>query len=295
MNYREEQKDLFSVPEGTYLAHCISADLGMGAGIAVQFNHRYNMKQKLSVFGNAIMSYWNNGQHGFCVLKDNTFNLITKKHYWEKPTYETLTAALEKMKVIALKEDIKTIAMPLIGCGIDKLSWDRVSEILKDVFKDTEIDILVCRQDLPVIRVLAVGSRTFDNYDLFCKIMDAELAEFEGKYCIEIVSGGAHGADAFAERYAKERGYRLTVFPADWNQFGKRAGYIRNEETHEYIAKVPTRKVIAFWDGESKGTKHSFSLARLLKNPIKVYHYEEHRFLDLSKLKEEKKRPTLGM
>lgn len=47
MEFREEKRDLFSVPDDYYLAHCISADFAMGKGIAVEFNRRFDMKNKL--------------------------------------------------------------------------------------------------------------------------------------------------------------------------------------------------------------------------------------------------------
>lgn len=47
MIYNEEVKDLFSVSEDYYLAHCISADFGMGKGIVVEFNKRFDLKRKL--------------------------------------------------------------------------------------------------------------------------------------------------------------------------------------------------------------------------------------------------------
>ncbi len=47
MEFREEKRDLFSVPEDYYLAHCISADFAMGKGIVVEFNRRFDMKNKL--------------------------------------------------------------------------------------------------------------------------------------------------------------------------------------------------------------------------------------------------------
>ena len=54
-----------------------------------------------------------------------------------------------------------------------------------------------------------------------------------------IVSGGAHGADAMAERYAKERGYHLVVFEAEWERLGKKAGPARNEQMHKFISQFP--------------------------------------------------------
>ena len=150
MKYSEEVRDLFAVPNEYYLAHCISADFGMGAGIVVKFNKLFNMKQKLMSKYPDFIDKWdyqstlcnNNGQ---CILEDRVFNLITKRNYWLKPTYDTLTAALLCMKSIAIEKNITKIAMPLIGCGLDKLEWSKVSEIIKEVFKDTDIEILVCK------------------------------------------------------------------------------------------------------------------------------------------------------
>ena len=81
----------------------------------------------------------------------------------------------------------------------------------------------------------------------------------------EIVSGGAKGADGFAERYAKEKNIPLKVFKAGWDKYGKRAGYIRNKEIWEYADQG-----IAFWDGRSRGTAHSFELSKFLGKKIKI-------------------------
>ena len=54
--------------------------------------------------------------------------------------------ALEKMKQICLKNNIKKIAMPVIGCGLDRLNWNDVSEQIKNVFADTNVEILVCKR-----------------------------------------------------------------------------------------------------------------------------------------------------
>lgn len=68
---------------------------------------------------------------------------------------------------------------------------------------------------------------------------------------IEIVSGACPtGADYYGEQYAKERGFSLRRFPADWQQYGKRAGAVRNRQMAQYGDAL-----IAFWDGKSKGTK----------------------------------------
>lgn len=117
--------------------------------------------------------------------------------------------------------------------------------------------------------LLIAGSRTFNNYELLKERCDFFLQNQKGT--IHIVSGGAKGADTLAERYARERGYELHVFPADWNKYGNSAGYIRNEEMHKFIAKASYKTgVVCFWDGQSKGTAHNFELCKKYNNPLRV-------------------------
>lgn len=114
---------------------------------------------------------------------------------------------------------------------------------------------------------LVVGSRTFTDYKLFSKKMDMVLRNILER--IIIVSGGAEGTDSMAERYAEEHGYKLYVINADWS-LGRNAGYERNKEMHRFIAEHNRRGCIAFWDGKSKGTQHSFELAKKFNNQLRV-------------------------
>jgi len=137
MILKEEQRDLFSVPHGYYFAHCISGDFALGAGIAVKFNELYNMRKKLKNTVDYI--------HDNCaILIDNVFNLVTKRKYYHKPKYASLRESLEDMIETIETLEIEKIAMPMIGCGLDKLDWDIVKEIIEDVFEDIDIEILVC-------------------------------------------------------------------------------------------------------------------------------------------------------
>lgn len=116
--------------------------------------------------------------------------------------------------------------------------------------------------------LLVAGSRTFWDYKLLCDKLDFFL---KNKKEVTIVSGHCpHGADALAEKYAYERGIPLKLFPANWNKYGKRAGFVRNEEMHKFISNQKDRGVVLFWDGKSLGTKHSFSLAQKYNNKLKV-------------------------
>jgi len=137
MIIKEEQRDLFSVPHGYYFAHCISGDFALGAGIAVKFNELYNMRKKLK----EVTDF----EYDNCaILIDNVFNLVTKRRSFHKPTYDSLNEALVDMMEQVKELGVERIAMPFIGCGLDKLSWSIVKEMIEEVFEDVDVEILVC-------------------------------------------------------------------------------------------------------------------------------------------------------
>lgn len=107
-----------------------------------------------------------------------------------------------------------------------------------------------------MLKIIVAGSRSFNNYPLLDYTLDKFVQKLKPIDSIEIVSGGARGADRFGEKYAKEHGYALKVFPAHWDLYGKRAGYLRNAEMADYADCL-----VAFWDSQSPGTKHMINLA----------------------------------
>ena len=117
------------------------------------------------------------------------------------------------------------------------------------------------------LRVIIAGSREFND---FPKLMNSSieiLTEISKNRDdldrIRIVSGTARGADKLGEQYAKIAGYELSKFPADWDGLGKRAGYVRNAEMAKFASEDDSYGVlIAFWDGQSRGTKHMIDLAK---------------------------------
>ena len=118
--------------------------------------------------------------------------------------------------------------------------------------------------------LLVVGSREFQNYTLMSLYLDRIIGDRKD---ICIVSGGARGADSLARDYAKYHNIKYKEFPAEWELYGRSAGYRRNEKMHQYIASYKEREVIAFWDGQSKGTAHNFELAKRYDNPIQIIRY----------------------
>jgi hypothetical protein len=122
-------------------------------------------------------------------------------------------------------------------------------------------------------RIIIAGSRWFDDWRLLQEVMNdyiASLAKPNHTLApIEIISGGARGADRLGERYAKLKGYILTRFPADWDRYGKSAGFKRNVQMAEYAS--PDGHCITFWDGESPGTNHMRLTA--IRHGIKLHTY----------------------
>ncbi len=84
-----------------------------------------------------------------------------------------------------------------------------------------------------------------------------------------LVSGGAVGVDSVAGEVAFSRNCKLTVFLPDWGKYGKSAGYIRNKQIVDECDKL-----IAFWDGESKGTQHSINLAKEAGKLMAVFYID---------------------
>lgn len=130
--------------------------------------------------------------------------------------------------------------------------------------------------------LLVAGSRGFNSYNEFCNCIDIVLKkQIAYGNDIIIVSGGARGADKMAEQYAKEHNYRCEVFPAEWNKYGKKAGFIRNSEMQAFISNPSDKKrgCICFWDLQSPGTKQNFKLAKTFNTQLRVYDFIHHRFL----------------
>ena len=104
------------------------------------------------------------------------------------------------------------------------------------------------------MKLIVAGSRDFNDYGLLKTSIQENFQRCEVE---EIVSGIARGADTLGEQFAREYGIPIKQFPANWDLYGKSAGYRRNAEMANYADAL-----IAFWNGESKGTMHMINLAK---------------------------------
>lgn len=126
------------------------------------------------------------------------------------------------------------------------------------------------------VRIIVAGSREFDYYEVLVKSISNVIFDLEcrnvvignasrqsEKHLIKFISGTARGADQLGERFATNHGYEVFRFPADWDTYGKSAGYRRNADMAKFASEGDNFGVlIAFWNGKSRGTKNMIDLAK---------------------------------
>ena len=106
-------------------------------------------------------------------------------------------------------------------------------------------------------KVIIAGSRSFVDYEKLRSVCDSILPNQYSEPRISILSGTSSGSDSLGERYANERGFALNRYPANWKQYGRAAGPIRNRQMVE-----DADAAIVFWDGQSRGTKNLIEEAK---------------------------------
>ena len=117
-------------------------------------------------------------------------------------------------------------------------------------------------------KLIVAGGRDYNDnrqlaYELH-RLAHGELAE----RAVSIVSGMARGADRLAWLYAQANNVQVYEFPADWDTHGKAAGHIRNREMAEFADGL-----LAFWDGESRGTKNMIETMQRMGKSVRVIRY----------------------
>lgn len=114
------------------------------------------------------------------------------------------------------------------------------------------------------MKTIIAGSRTITDHLPVRKAI--AQAQAKGLVITEVVSGGARGTDTLGEQWAYYRGIPVKRFNADWDRYGRSAGYRRNEQMARYAEAL-----VAVWDGTSPGTRHMIELARRLGLRVHVY------------------------
>ena len=103
---------------------------------------------------------------------------------------------------------------------------------------------------MATVQLVVAGTREYSNRDeIFARLDKYHQRCKDAGTELIIIEGEARGPDLISRKWAETRGVPFRSYPADWDEYGKAAGFIRNEE----MAKAGTH-VLAFWDGQSNGT-----------------------------------------
>ena len=118
------------------------------------------------------------------------------------------------------------------------------------------------------MKLIVAGGRDFTDTNRMIAELQKLVESGEISDSPELVCGMARGADLTAYSLWSGAGMVIHKFPADWGRLGKRAGYVRNTEMAKFADVL-----VAFWDGNSKGTKHMIDVMEKLGKPVYVVRY----------------------
>ena len=138
-NLTISEGDVFSDTAANF-AHCVSSDLAMSAGIATHFLRIFPdlselRKTDANLPPGSLIAHFNASSNNWI------YNLVTKRHFFDKPTYFDLQKCLCRMKSHILQNNIHEIRLPQLECGLDKSEWKIVLMKLVTIFENTTFSV----------------------------------------------------------------------------------------------------------------------------------------------------------
>ena len=153
MQLVEKQHDVTKLPTRYVIAHCISCDCAMGAGVVIPIRQKFPFLKMycleyVRLHPDALGTAYRHKNAAVGVV----YNLFSKQYVYHKAgfgvSYNEYLLNLEKclidMKNQMIEYGETTLGIPKIGCGLDGCKWEDVKNTIENVFKDTDINILVC-------------------------------------------------------------------------------------------------------------------------------------------------------
>ena len=123
------------------IGHCVSADAQMSKGFAQFLSERVprlgTTCRRANLPKDQVFPFWGPSPRRYI------YNLVTKKKYLDKPELQTLATTLQNMQAHAAMHGVSTVAIPEIGCGPDKMKWQDVVKLLRNIFAYSGIQIVV--------------------------------------------------------------------------------------------------------------------------------------------------------
>lgn len=118
-----------------------------------------------------------------------------------------------------------------------------------------------------MFKLIVAGGREFNDSVLLAETLSKALINISYSN-VELVCGGARGADSLGEQWAKANGVAIKYFIPDWDGLGKSAGHVRNRQMGDYA-----NAAVIYWDGASKGSKGMLDYMNKLGKPVRVIRY----------------------
>jgi len=132
----EMKGDLFESKDS--LVHCVSEEFAMSKGIALGFKERFGGKDEL------LAQNVKSGGVAFLKREDRViYYMVTKRCYWQKPSYDNVWKSLLRLSQLCEEHGVQRLSMPIIACGLDRLRWRSVKEMIHRAFEKQNIKISV--------------------------------------------------------------------------------------------------------------------------------------------------------
>lgn len=208
------------------------------------------------------------------VVGDTCYALPTKDSNLKTLPMEHIERSLITLFDFASKVPTLDFMLTKIGCGLAGIDEHAMLTVLSQLNRPD--NVLLCGQWQralgidDTLKIIVAGGRGFNNYEMLCQKLDALLVNV--KTPIEIICGEAKGADLMGKKYAIDKNsasVSVAVMKANWNKFGKPAGMLRNSAMAWYA-----NSLVAFWDGQSRGTKNMIDLAKQERLAGRVVRYQ---------------------
>lgn len=205
-------------------------------------------------------------------LTGKSYALPTKITVRESMEVSAVEAAVSRFLEYAVQNPELTFQVTAVGCGLAGFTHEQIAPMFEQAPANCLLPGIWYRMFDPLnypARVIVAGSRGINDSTEVFGHLDKILVNLKEKN-LEIVTGLASGPDTLGKEWAEKEAVQVAQFPADWDRFGKRAGFVRNQDMSWYGTHL-----IAFWDGESSGTKNMIETATRDGLTVKVITIQE--------------------
>ncbi len=198
------------------------------------------------------------------------YAIPTKKSPYENMSLDEIKIHVDRFIDYAHSHPDKLFQVTRIGTGRAGFKDSDIAPLFKNAPKNCYIPgVWLKQRNKNLYRIIVAGSRTITDKKYVFNKLDDIILKLPHDADIEIISGLARGVDTLAVEYCADRNLRCIGFPAEWDIYKKRAGYLRN-----YFMSWYATHAIIFWDGDSRGTKSMIDIADESLT-YKVLHYKQ--------------------